>query len=95
MKAYKLEVLIIDHDEVGEAEMRELIENGRYPNHCLSPHIMAIKAAEIGEWHDDHPLNKRDQWQGEYKRLFDGEQTTGASEPPDMPHEGAGEYCYR
>lgn len=70
MKAHKITLLITDHDEVGEAEIRELLENGRYPNHCIDPKVMAFETAEIGEWHDDHPLNKFDQQEAEYQRLF-------------------------
>lgn len=58
MRAYKVELLIIDHDELGEDVIRDTLENTRYPNHCMSPHVRAVKSADIGEWHDDHPLNK-------------------------------------
>ena len=32
MKAYKVELLIIDHDEVGKEQIVEIIENTKYPN---------------------------------------------------------------
>jgi hypothetical protein len=31
---------------------------------------MSIKEADIGEWHDDHPLNKLDKRHAEFERLF-------------------------
>jgi hypothetical protein len=70
MKAYKVELLIIDHDKVGEEEMKYLIENVRYPNHCLHPHVMKITEKDIGPWTDDHPLNLLDKMEKEYQELF-------------------------
>lgn len=70
MKAYKIEILVIDHEDVGEQEIREMIENVKYPNYCISPQVKNINSANIGEWTDDHPLNKRDTADEEYQRLF-------------------------
>lgn len=70
MKIYKLEVVIIDLDEVGEAGIIDLIETTKYPNHCIAPRVKRIDSREIGEWHDDHPLNKISQAEAEYQRLF-------------------------
>jgi hypothetical protein len=70
MQVHKLEVMIIDHDGVGAEEIKTILENQRYPNHCIAPYIMKIDSAEIGEWDDDNPLNNRKTMQGEYKRLF-------------------------
>ncbi len=70
MKAYKIEVLIIDLDEVGKEGIVYHMENARYPNHCLRPHIKRIEEADIGEWTDAHPLNQRATCEQEYLRLF-------------------------
>ncbi|MDO8610980.1 MAG: hypothetical protein Q7R95_10655 [bacterium] len=70
MKAYKVELLIIDHDELGKDSIVQQIENVRYPNRCISPEVKNIAEKDIGEWHDDHPLNKYDSCNEEYKRLF-------------------------
>ena len=70
MKAYLLTFLITDTDEVGLSESIRMIEDARYPNHCLAPIILSAKEAEIGEWSDDHPLNKYDTMVGEAKRIF-------------------------
>lgn len=42
MKAYKLEILIIDHDDVGESEIRQIIEDTHYPNWCIAPIIKYV-----------------------------------------------------
>ena len=39
MKAHKITICIIDHDELGEEEIRDIIENMKYPNYCISPHV--------------------------------------------------------
>lgn len=54
MKAYKLEVLVIDYEQHGIDEAKSSIENNRY----FFNSVMNIKQAEIGDQHDDHPLNK-------------------------------------
>jgi hypothetical protein len=74
MNVYKVEVLIIDHDDLGASEIQTIIENTRYPNHSLSPEVMSIESADIGEWHDDHPLNSYDTTRAEYNRLFKPQQ---------------------
>lgn len=76
MKVYKIELMIIDHDEVGEENidtLKSIIEDTRYPNYCISPEVMDIKCREIGEWRDDHPLNKRDEATEYFKKLFNNE----------------------
>ena len=70
MKVYKLEVLIIDFDEVGEEGIIGVLENANYPNDCISPEVKKIESREIGEWDDDNPLNNTDTADEEYERLF-------------------------
>jgi hypothetical protein len=70
MKVYKVELLIIDEDTQDIEEITSLIENQRYPNWSLNPTVMDIKEAEIGEWHDDQPLNFAGKRIEEYNRLF-------------------------
>lgn len=57
MKAYKIEILIINHEELSQEEIESVIENTIYSNRCISPEIWGIKEIDIGEWSDDHPLN--------------------------------------
>ena len=70
MKVYKLEVLIMDFDELGEEGIKQELESARFPNDCLSPVVMSIKTKDIGPWEDEHPLNGRDTQRAEYERLF-------------------------
>jgi hypothetical protein len=69
MKVYKIELMVIDFDEVGE-DIPVCIEEARYPNHCITPKVVSINSREIGEWHDDHPLNKKDLWRAHLDHLF-------------------------
>lgn len=70
MKAYKIEILIIDHDEVGEEEIKNVLETTKFPNWCIDPEVKNIKSADIGEWTDDHPLNKAGTCERVYQDLF-------------------------
>lgn len=70
MKAYKLEVFIIDHDDLGPDAVVEELENGHFGNDCISPRVKKIEIKDIGEWTDDHPLNKHATCDEEYRRLF-------------------------
>jgi hypothetical protein len=58
MKVYKIVLCIVDHD-VGGDEISAILENAHYPNHCIGPKVISLESREIGEWHDDHPLNER------------------------------------
>ena len=70
MKIHKLEILILDFDEVGAEGITRIVEDHEYPNHCFSPSVMRIETVDIGEWSDDHPLNGRATQEAEYARLF-------------------------
>jgi hypothetical protein len=70
MKAYKVEILVVDFDGIGQAGIIGALENTRYPNHCISPSVQAIHERDIGPWSDGHPLNVSATAEAEYKRLF-------------------------
>lgn len=72
-KVFKLEILIVDHDELGADEIKSVIENTKYPNWCIYPSVMAMKERDIGEWHDEHPINKYDTMAKTYQDIFAGE----------------------
>lgn len=70
MKVYKVELLIIDFDELGLEGIKHEIINVSYPNECMSPRLMDIEERDVGEWDDDQPLNYDEEGKKEYKRLF-------------------------
>ena len=69
MKVYKVELMIIDFDEVGPDEIEEIIEDTKYPNRCIQPVVIKMESREIGEWDDDHPLNNENQTET-FQKLF-------------------------
>lgn len=70
MKAYKVELLIIDFDNLGPEGIKQEIEHNRYANDCMFPEVKNIDERDLGEWTDDHPLNQRATANAEYKRLW-------------------------
>lgn len=57
MKVHRVVLLVVDHDNIGRDEVSGILENIKYPNHCMNPQVVLIETADIGEWSDDHPLN--------------------------------------
>ncbi len=76
VKVYQVEMRIIDcNQDISqypdpEAELKAVIENTRYPNHCIHPDVMSIEARDAGAWNDDHPLNQSATADAEYRKLF-------------------------
>lgn len=66
MKAYKIEVLVLDFEGVGEGNIVTELENMRF----VSAYAMNTSEADIGQWSDDHPLNHATTWLDEAERLF-------------------------
>ncbi len=75
MKAYKVTVLVIDHDDVGQEAVERSLEKSDYTNDIIDPMIMEIEQREIGEWGDSHPLNIYSQRRGEYEKLFQNDKS--------------------
>ncbi len=70
MKAHVVTLTIIDMDDIGAEEIKVVIENVHYPNRCISPDVVNIETADIGEWDDDHPLNSNVTAGAEWRRIF-------------------------
>ena len=70
MKAYKITLLFLDFEDIGPQEAKSLIENARLPNHIHPGRVMDLQEADIGEWSDDHPLNKRATMASAFAELF-------------------------
>lgn len=54
MKAYKIELVVVDHENYGESKILGMLENVKY----INPLVTSIEKRDIGEWSDAHPLNK-------------------------------------
>ena len=57
MDAYKVVGLIVNFEGLSGEEIRNHIENVRFPNDCISFRTLSIDYRDIGEWSDEHPLN--------------------------------------
>jgi hypothetical protein len=54
MKLHKLEVYVFDFENSGVDNIIESIENNRH--YCIT--VQDSQTANIGDWNDDHILNK-------------------------------------
>jgi hypothetical protein len=70
MNAFKVELVFVNFDGLSKEELASVIENTTYPNRCISPTVTRIMERDIGEWGDDHPLNKADTFDAELAKLF-------------------------
>lgn len=68
-KIHKITLFIVDHDDLGARSCKDVLENARYPNHCIGPHVMSTETREV-EWTDEHPLNRRDTQEQAFAELF-------------------------
>lgn len=64
-RVYKVELMIVDHEDCGEDEVITLLESVKY----LYPLVVDIDSVPI-EWDDEHPLNHRDTWRQEFNQMF-------------------------
>lgn len=69
MKVHRVTLLVVDTDDLGADEVKVVLENTKYPNHCIGPSVMQVDTVEV-EWTDEHPLNRRDAKRAEFERLF-------------------------
>jgi hypothetical protein len=69
VQVHRVTLLIVDHDELGAAAVRNVLETARYPNHCIVPNVLALETRAV-EWSDDHPLNQKRTQTAEVERLF-------------------------
>jgi len=67
-KMYLLEVYVIDHENMGLESIKDEIENG---SKYINPNVMAAGEADIGEWEDDHILNKSATPVSVYRKYFE------------------------
>ncbi len=67
---YKIEVVVVDYDDLGAECIQEVLQETKYPNWCISPSVVTIEEKDIGEWDDSNPLNYRNTQKQELRRLF-------------------------
>jgi hypothetical protein len=65
IKAYKIEILVLDFEDGGEEAIRDLVERSRH----LNAKVMSLKSVDI-DWSDDHPLNQCGTSARAYQDLF-------------------------
>ena len=65
IKAYKIEILVLDFEGGGEEHIKDAVENMRH----LNAQIMNSKSIDI-DWSDDHPLNNCGTSARAYQDLF-------------------------
>ena len=68
-EVHRVVLYVVDHDQVGAAGVREVLEHARYPNYCISPHTVSVETRAV-EWADDHPLNMRSTSAAAFAELF-------------------------
>lgn len=71
MKIHKVTILIVDHDNLGAADVKTELENANFPNDCIHPTVVGIDTREV-EWSDAHPLNNSRTLHAEFRCLFGG-----------------------
>lgn len=68
-KVFKIEIMVVDTDHIGEEEVKSVIQNSKYPNWCISPQVMNCKSVEV-DWSDETPLNNYGKMAAAYRDLF-------------------------
>ena len=68
-KVHLMTLVVIDHDDLGAEEVRQLLENTRYPNDCMYPDAIH-SVTRVVDWSDDHPLNNPITWESALRDLF-------------------------
>lgn len=64
MKLRKITMYVLDFEGMSDQDFKYHLTNDRY----LSIKLDKIEEADIGEWHDDHELNKQGADYGKYFR---------------------------
>lgn len=69
-KILKVTLMIVDRDGVEEQPggVAAVIENTKFPNRCISPHVVSVEARTV-IWGDNHPLNKSG-WRDAFANMF-------------------------
>lgn len=66
MKAYKIELIVVDHENMEEEQIIVALENTRY----IHPNVIRCEGVDIGEWDDGHILNQRGTTYEQVQEIF-------------------------
>lgn len=80
-RVIRVEVMVLDFDDLGVDGVRETLENTKYPNRCITPHVMEIEERDIGTWSDEHPLNQHSKQKAFFQELFKSKLSPAAAWP--------------
>ena len=69
VKVFKIELMVIDFDNIGQTAIKDVLENTKYPNRCIDPEVQNIEHQTV-EWTDEHPLNFTTTSKQAYQELF-------------------------
>lgn len=72
MKVFKLTLLFVDHDNLGDERTIELFNHLHLPNHIIGPTVIKSERVEISHEKYDDTLNTTDsdQLDQEFRKLF-------------------------
>lgn len=79
MEIHRIVLYVVDFDGLGAEGVKRELENTRFANDCISPDIAKIQTRDIGQWSDDHPLNKRATIDATREALFASPETPKSS----------------
>jgi hypothetical protein len=65
IKAYKIEILVLDFEDNGEESIKDTVEGSRF----LNAKVMSSRGVDV-DWSDDHPLNHCGTSARAYQDLF-------------------------
>lgn len=68
-EVHRIVLYVVDHDQVGATDVREVLEHTHYPNRCIAPRVVSVETQPV-EWDDDHPLNMRTTAATAFAELF-------------------------
>jgi hypothetical protein len=68
-KVHRVVLMIVDTDDIGAKHVTDVIEDARYPNHCIAPSVMSIETREV-DFDDSHPLNNGRTKRDAFVQLF-------------------------
>lgn len=69
MNITKVELYIVDFDLLGELEIKKVLENTKYPNRCICPHVLSTETKSI-EWSDNCDYNNTKKAPDAVRELF-------------------------